>query len=484
MLEQVSQLLHRMLKGEPAMSVLRSLNPTAPLYLERSKLTEAVAQEVEAVEAVEIHAHCFADVYGRELMVFGIDAMLTSGYGPRNALACSPDLVAQYLTVSGESPDEFAMLPQKEQAERVWHALFISRSPLSEACRAVVTTLSALGLRAELERHDLPAIRRWFAKQDGGKFNEKVMRLAKLKYIVTSHSPFFSPVQLQASLHPPSPPPPRYKTAVEVDPLLEGHAWERVAETLSGAKEPLSMLGLQRLVRRCVEALRPQYISSSTPYGFVYVPCEGAAALDSASASLRSRLEGMPLGAGGAWPTPSEVLDLVLLPLCRELKLPLLLRMGTHRGMNPSLGMAGDGLGLTRLDSLSSLCSTHPRNKFLATVLGAAEQHQAAVTASRFRNLHLWGCWWYSHLTSVIEETSQMRLELLGTQFTYLASSAKVHDQLIAKWLRGRSLLTRLLARKYEALLDDGWKVSRDAIRRDVSSLLGGAYEEFLQKEL
>ena len=65
-----------------------------------------------------------------------------------------------------------------------------------------------------------------------------------------------------------------------------------------------------------------------------------------------------------------QVLDLVLLPLCHDLGIPLLLRMGTRRGINASLGLAGDGLGSASLTALSNLCAAHPRTKFLVTVRG------------------------------------------------------------------------------------------------------------------
>jgi hypothetical protein len=81
-------------------------------------------------------------------------------------------------------------------------------------------------------------------------------------------------------------------------------------------------------------------------------------------------------------PLASEVLDCVLLPLCRRHGIPLLLRMGTRRGMNASLRLAGDGVGAARLDALAALCAAHPQNKFLVTVLSASEQHEAAGTQS------------------------------------------------------------------------------------------------------
>ena len=50
--------------------------------------------------------------------------------------------------------------------------------------------------------------------------------------------------------------------------------------------------------------------------------------------------------------------------------------------------------------------------------------------------------------------------------------------------MHARKLLTRLLSQKYSELMDIGWHVSRGDIRRDVQRLLGGAYEEFMQKTL
>ena len=41
------------------------------------------------------------------------------------------------------------------------------------------------------------------------------------------------------------------------------------------------------------------------------------------------------------------------------------------------------------------------------------------MLSTKFRNLHLWGCWWYCNKPSVASEITSLRLELLGTNFTY-----------------------------------------------------------------
>jgi hypothetical protein len=64
---------------------------------------------------------------------------------------------------------EFYKLEKQEQANIIWDALFVKRSPLSEACQGVITTLKELGLNESLERRDLNIVRKWcksFTKEE------------------------------------------------------------------------------------------------------------------------------------------------------------------------------------------------------------------------------------------------------------------------------------------------------------------------------
>ena len=460
--ERVGAMLKRMLSGETALTLLAALNPKQPLVLEERHLAEAVQQEVEAAEAIDVHTHLFPTSHGNGLMQYGIDAMLTYHY-----------LVSEYLASSREAPEEFYALSTTEQADRVWQGLFVESTPMSEPCRGVLTTLSALGLQKEVAQRDLTALRRWYAGQDAVMFNEKMMRLARLRYIVTSHDPFDAH-QLHLCLEPP-PEMPRYKSALALDALLEGR-WEEVTRTLENCGKPKTLRGAYELASDCVRALQPVFITCGTPENFTY--CRGVVRPPSED------ILDTDLSASVFVPSPQQVLDAVLLPLCREFSLALSLRMGMRRAVNPTLQLAGDAVGCAELRSLGHLCEANPMVKFLFTVLSRNDQHEAAVLSSKFRNLHLWGCWWYCNKPSVIMETTSLRLEMLGMNFTYQASSARVHDQLIYKWIHSRALLSKLLVNKYTDLMATGWQVSRGDIRRDVHRLLGGAFQDFLEKPL
>ena len=153
--------------------------------------------------------------------------------------------------------------------------------------------------------------------------------------------------------------------------------------------------------------------------------------------------------------------------------------LGVRREVNPGLRLAGDGLGRSDLGALSNLCAAHMENRFLATVLSRENQHELCVLARKFRNLHIFGCWWFTNVPHLIDEITRMRLELLGLSFTPQHSDARVLDQLVYKWAHFRPRLAEVLADKYADLVEVGWRVTRQSIERDVGDLLGGAFERF-----
>jgi hypothetical protein len=102
------------------------------------------------------------------------------------------------------------------------------------------------------------------------------------------------------------------------------------------------------------------------------------------------------------------------------------------------------------------------------------------VLARKFRNLHIFGCWWFMNIPSLIDEITRMRIELLGLSFTPQHSDARVLDQLIYKWDHARKVIEQVLKEKYEDLAAAGWDVRDAEIERDVKGLFGGSCREFL----
>ena len=61
-----------------------------------------------------------------------------------------------------QSLPEFFKLEKERQADLIWDGLFIKRSPLSEACQGVLTTLNEIGLSHAIQNRDLNSVRKWF----------------------------------------------------------------------------------------------------------------------------------------------------------------------------------------------------------------------------------------------------------------------------------------------------------------------------------
>lgn len=186
------------------------------------------------------------------------------------------------------------------------------------------------------------------------------------------------------------------------------------------------------------------------------------------------------------WPSATKLIDEVMVPVAEELDLPLALKLGAKRGMNPALNPCGggDGVCMADVNPLEEMCRHYPRVKFLATFLCRSSQHEVCVLAQKFRNLHIYGCWWYCNNPSIIEEMTKMRLEMLGTAFTAQHSDSRVLDQLVYKWDHSRRVIAEVLLQQYKLLDSRGWPVTLSDVERDVWRLLGGSYEEFMSKDL
>src|SRR6185295_7372422 len=83
---------------------------------------------------------------------------------------------------------KFWSMSKSQQADAIWNALFLQHSPVSEACRGVLTTLNALGL--DVKKRDLKSLRKWFSTQKPADYVTRCMKLANVERICMTNSPF------------------------------------------------------------------------------------------------------------------------------------------------------------------------------------------------------------------------------------------------------------------------------------------------------
>jgi hypothetical protein len=406
-------------------------------------LCQIVHEVVEHTPVFDIHTHLFDPAFG-SLVSWGIDDLLTYHY-----------LIAESLRWTRGSNDFFWNLTKTQQADWIWKQLFIERSPVSEACRGVVTTLRLLGI--DPKERDLSVLRKHFASWTAETYADHILKIAGVRKVCMTNLPFDDSERIVwergIQRHP------AFVAALRLDPLLL--EWEKTSAQLHGwgyeVRADLSGKTIEEVRRFLADWTR----KIGSQYCMVSLPPEWAFPEN----SVTNRL----------------IVEAVL-PHGREHGQAFAMMIGVRRGVNPALRMAGDSVGAADVESVERLCAEYPQNQFLCTMLARENQHSLCVAARKFKNLHIFGCWWFLNNPSLIEELTRMRLELLGLSVTPQHSDCRIMDQLAYKWAHSRPIIAKVLFEKYSDLADSGWQVSRAEIQRDVHGLLGGEFERFISQ--
>ena len=405
-------------------------------------LRETIADVVARTPVYDIHTHLYDPAFG-ELLLWGIDELLVYHY-----------LIAEGFRQFDLPYETFWEMSKTQQADAIWQALFIDHSPISEACRGVLTVLNALGL--DVKSRDLPALRRHFAQWKVEDFTTRCLEVANVRQVCMTNSPFDDlerPAWERGFQRDP-----RFVAALRIDPLLCD--WPNAATKLQGWGYDVradfsgrTFDEVRRFLGAWTKKIDAQYCMVSLTPDFAFPAASPAA----------------------------QLIQHAVLPHGREHGQTFALMIGVKRNANPLLRLAGDSVGRADTSAVENLCAEYPGNKFLCTMLARENQHELCVVARKFRNLHVFGCWWFMNNPSLIEETTRMRLEMLGTSVTPQHSDCRVLDQLVYKWSHSRALIAKVLSEKYEDLAATGWEPTRREIERDVHDLFGGALERFLR---
>jgi hypothetical protein len=403
-------------------------------------LLKTVKDELNGAAFIDIHTHLFKPSLG-SMGLWGIDELVTYHY-----------LEAELFRSSNLNPEQYWSLSKREQADVIWQALFVDRTPVSEATRGVVAVLQAFGLPTESET--LSEARAFFAAQNLESHIENVFRLAGIGQAVMTNDPLDpleAPLWEQgAGEHK------RFHAVLRLDRILEkwSEHWQILQMKGYDVGLHLTRKGLaevRRFLADWSERMEPVYMAVSLSDDFVY-PEES---------------------------TRAYLLRDAVLPACRELDIPVSLMIGVRRQVNPAIRLAGDAAGKADLRALENLCRNFPENRFLVSLLSRENQHELCVYARKFSNLMPFGCWWFLNNPSIVEEITRERIEMLGMSFIPQHSDARVLEQVIYKWRNTRRTLAPLLANMYGLLAEDGRPVSREQIRHDIDRLFRSNFERF-----
>ncbi|MDD2710607.1 MAG: glucuronate isomerase [Verrucomicrobiae bacterium] len=411
----------------------------------RFNLDAAVDRAVAETWTHDIHTHLYDPAFGK-LFLWGIDELLVYHY-----------LVSEAFRYFDMSYDSFWKLPKSRQAGLIWDELFIKHSPISEACRGLITSLNVMGL--DVGKRDLPALRKWFAAQDLHDYIDRVLEVSRIKTLYMTNSPFDDaerPVWEKGFKWDS-----RFQAALRIDPLLLDwpSAWKKLKDWgyKTGPDLTAPVIGeVRRFLDDWTDRINARYLMVSLPPDFEY-PSK------------------IPSG---------QLVEKAVLPHCLERNMPFAMMGGVKKLLNPQLRLAGDAVGFVDTRAYENLLASHPRNKFLVTMLARENQHELCVLARKFRNLHVFGCWWFTNIPLCIEEITRLRIELIGLSVTPQHSDARVFDQLTYKWNHSRRIISKVLKEKYHDLEKAGWVAAEKEIQRDVAGLFGGAFDAFMAGKL
>jgi len=426
--------------------------------IERIQIRPTVQAIYDTEPVVDMHTHLYPPSFGTPvanrtgktdpngLMLWGLDELVTYHYLIAEVFRAVPTTQFPY--------EHFWKMTRAEQADHIWKHLFVERTPISEACRGVVTTISKLGLDPGVK--SLAQHRKWFAEQDPNEYIDKVMQIAGVRSITMTNAVFDD--NERARWEKGIPDDSRFTGVLRFDPLLldwQGAAY-RLADIgyrVSAEKTENTLAEVRRFLNDWCDKVKAIYCAVSLPPWFRFPSDEAS----------------------------DTILAKCVLPVCEERNIPFAMMIGSRRGVNPALRDASDMGGLSDVQSVCNLAREFPKNRFFVTMLARENQHELAVAARKFGNLMVFGCWWFLNNPSIIDEMTRMRIELLGTSVIPQHSDARILDQIIYKWDHSRKIIANVMAEKYEDLADAGWPLTREEIARDAKRFLYGNFAEFLK---
>jgi len=478
-----------------------------------------IHDEVNKFKVIDVHSHLFSYDHN-ELCLYGIDHLLTYHYLISELFVVCHDIKLKY----------FFSLSKNKQADIIWEELFLKRTPISEACKGVITTLNKLGLSNLIKKRDLNEIRKVMKSNsiNINKYIELIFEKSNVEYTIMTNQIFnhkeiyflsknFIPKQnttifiknnndsisakvidTNQSLLP-------KEFQVEYTNKFNKKKTTNInslrQEICKWSNVFIPELEYQKITKRFKTSMRIDDLIND------YRSCIKNPILE--KYGFNKNFEGImeyirywnhflkpiyfmasikydfcfdPSEITQEWNgSPSQVIDRIIIPLAIELNLPIALKFGTNRSSNPNLKDSGDGVGTCDMKSLINLCKTYSDCKFLVTFLSETNQHELCVLSRNFPNLHIYGCWWYLNNPSLIEKITKMRFEMLGLGFTAQHSDARILEQLLYKWDHSKQIIAKILVEKYKDLQKVGWILTKDEIKRDIAFIFKNSFLQFIK---
>ena len=385
-------------------------------------LKETITDIINETRIFDIHTHLFPPEF-KKYHLSGISEVLNYHY-----------LIAELFSTTNINVKKFYKLTNKEKANIIWEELFQKRTPISEACKGVLTILSQLSIDYMSKSFD--EINSEYSKLNLSDL--QIFKISKISKVVMTNNPFDkSEWQLFKNKNWDTN---KYLASLRLDDILMN-----LDKCLDICKENIDNFDNENDL--IINYLDLVYDESKPVY----------AALSLNNLQLNSFLKNKFIPDILKW--------------LEKKNIPLSLLLGVRRQVNKGFLLAGDGIDRIDLRNLSEICNQYPNNKILCSCLSFNDQHELTVLARKYQNLKIFGFWWFMNQPSLIKIILNLRIELLGLNFIPQHSDARVTDQLIYKWIHFKTLLSKVLYNHYNDIQIKNFKISENQISDDVSKL-------------
>ena len=366
-------------------------------------------------EIIDIHTHLYPSRF-KKFHRIGLIDLLNYHY-----------LIAEFLSLNMITPSKFFSLNKFDKAKMIWDNLFFKHHPYSTATIGVLRVINSYGI------YDVNKSFKEILKmtEDYYLSENDMFEISRVKKVVMTNNPFntneFNILTKNKDK--------RYIPSIRIDDIFENYS-EKHNTKINKADNEKGVEYLINFFEKIIQDFQPAYFALSS-----------------------ENLEEFK---------NKEFFEKFLKLLLRY-KLPLMLLVGVKRGINPNYQEAGDGVGSFDLKKLEAILNRYNKNNFLVTCLNLNDQFKLNVVARKFQNLKIFGFWWFNNNESIINNLFQQRLELLGDNFIFQHSDARVLDQLIYKWFDFKNIYINVMERKYNNLMQLGLKVNPDQLQEKIN---------------
>ena len=394
-------------------------------------LKEDLNRIINNTEIFDIHTHLFPSNY-KTYHLSGISQVLNYHY-----------LIAELLTSTNVTPNFFYNLNNKDRAKIIWEELFLKQTPVSEACKGVLTILSSFSIDYSSKSFD--QINREYLALNLS--DQDILNSSKISNLVMTNNPF----------------------DLDEWKLFEKKDWNSNVYLASLRLDDI-LLDYNKCIMIAKNKIQDNLNERDLIIKYLDIAYEQSNPIYAALSLNKDQF--------------STLLDnkifLYILEWLKLKNLPLSLLLGVKRQVNKEFLLAGDGIDRIDLSCLSKLCNKYSKNKFLCSCLSLNDQHELTVLGRKHSNLRIFGFWWFMNQPTLIEMIMNLRVELLGFNFIPQHSDARVTDQLIYKWSHFKVILNKVLFSHYSELILKGLKLSEEKISEDVTRLLSKNALDFI----